>query len=78
MWFKNLLNLRISFAFTSRNIPVCNAKIVRGGKGMPWNDRVAVHPLPDGTVEVTSVTPAKSLPGSDLRLLEPGDRGGGR
>ena len=46
----------VTFAFTSKGIPVCTTLVMRGKKGLPWNDLVAVHPLPDGRVEVKAVS----------------------
>jgi hypothetical protein len=57
MTFIENVNLNLSFAFSSKNIPVCETRVMHGKKGMPWNDLVAVHPLPDGRIEVTPVDP---------------------
>lgn len=37
------------------DIEVCTTRIVRSGRGFPWDTRVAVHPMPDGSVEVTEL-----------------------
>ena len=37
------------------DIEVCTTRIVRGGRGFPWDEWVAVHPMPDGSVEVTEL-----------------------
>ena len=55
----------VTFAFTSNGIPACTTQVMRGKKGLPWNDRVAVHPLPDGRVEVKAVS-AYSASSSDV------------
>ena len=34
------------------DIEVCTTRILRGGRGFPWDERVAIHPLPDGKLEV--------------------------
>ena len=34
------------------DIEVCTTRIVRGGRGFPWDERVAIHPLPDGKLEI--------------------------
>ena len=34
------------------DIEVCTTRIVRSGRGFPWDERVAVHPMPDGSIEV--------------------------
>lgn len=42
--------------FRYRNdIPVCNTRIMREGRGLPWNRRVALHPLKNGRLEITVV-----------------------
>ncbi len=37
------------------DIEVCTTRIVRGGRGFPWDERIAIHPLPDGKVEIRSL-----------------------
>ena len=60
-WIRNLVNFEtINIAFSSKGIQVCEARVVREKKGMPWNNRIAVHPLKDGTVELTPVRAPKS------------------
>lgn len=34
------------------DIEVCTTRIVRGGRGFPWDERIAIHPLPDGNLEI--------------------------
>ena len=55
MTFIENVHLNLSFAFSSKNIPICETRVMRGEKGMPWNNLVAVHPLPNGQVELTPV-----------------------
>lgn len=55
MWFKNLLNVKLNLSFSSKNIPVCETRVMREKKGMPWNERIAIHPLGDGDIEMTPV-----------------------
>ena len=35
------------------DIEVCTTRIVRGGRGFPWDERVAVHPMQDGRLEIS-------------------------
>ena len=60
--FKNLFNieslLRLRFVFSSRNIPVCETRVIRAGKGYPWEGRIAIHPLGDGKHELTPIPPS--------------------
>ena len=37
------------------DIPVCRTRIVRVGRGLPWNKRVAIHPMEDGSIEMKAV-----------------------
>ena len=53
-FFENL-KLKINIAFSSKGIPVCETRVMRGKRGMPWNERIAVHPLQDGKLEITKV-----------------------
>ena len=55
MMFQNFVNIQIKLAFSPKDIPVCQTRIVREGTGMPWEGRIAVHPLGDGKVELTPV-----------------------
>ena len=51
----SLLGNRFRFRRITRatsDIEVCTTRIVRSGRGFPWDERVAVHPMPDGSVEV--------------------------
>lgn len=62
VWFNNLFkigNLNIAIAFSSKNIPACETRIVREKTGMPWNKRIAIHPLENGNVELTPVESRK-------------------
>ena len=60
MLFKNLVErVTIKAAFSSKNMPVCETGIVRGGRGMPWDKRIAIHPLGDGTA---ALTPLETTP----------------
>ena len=36
-------------------IAVCATRIVRTGRGLPWNERTAIHPLEDGTIHMIPV-----------------------
>ena len=35
------------------DIEVCTTRIVRGGRGFPWDERVAIHPMQDGNLEIS-------------------------
>ena len=52
----SLLGNRFRFRRIRRDntadIEVCTTRIVRGGRGFPWDERLAVHPRPDGSIEV--------------------------
>ena len=37
------------------DIPVCQTRVVRDGRGFPWNKRVALHPLEDGKIEMLTI-----------------------
>ena len=34
-------------------LKVCTAHVIREGRGWPWNKRVSIHPLKNGTLEIT-------------------------
>lgn len=36
-------------------IPVCHTRIMRQGRGFPWDYQVGVHPLPNGKLEITPI-----------------------
>ena len=35
------------------DIEVCTTRIVRSGRGFPWDERIAIHPKPDGKFEIS-------------------------
>ena len=37
------------------DIPVCNTRIIRAGRGLPWNRRIAIHPLKEGKLEMREI-----------------------
>ena len=37
------------------DIEVCTTRIVRGGRGLPWDERIAIHPMPDGSLEINAL-----------------------
>lgn len=37
------------------DIPVCTTRIVRERHGLPWNERIAIHPLEDGRIHMKRV-----------------------
>lgn len=53
--FNFIKNLRLKKVASSQDIPVCNTRVIRGGHGMVWDKKIAVHPLHDGTLEITEV-----------------------
>ena len=48
------------------DIPVCPTRIVRDGRGLPWNRQIAIHPLEDGRIEMKAVS-ADEVQDSDTR-----------
>lgn len=54
------VSINLNLAFSSKGIPICETRVVRGGKGMPWNNRIAIHPRSDG-IELMEVK-TKELP----------------
>ena len=50
-----LLSARFLFRFQYDEIPVCHTRIMRQGRGLPWDYQVGVHPLPDGKLEITPI-----------------------
>ena len=37
------------------DIPVRRTRIIRGGRGWPWNHRLGIHPRQDGKLEITHI-----------------------
>lgn len=37
------------------DIPVCQTRIIRSGRGWPWKHRLGIHPRPDGKLEITRI-----------------------
>ena len=37
------------------DIAVCTTRIVRSGRGLPWDEQIAIHPLEDGTIHMMPV-----------------------
>ena len=37
------------------DIPICQTRVIRQGRGWPWNYRLALHPRPDGGLEITRI-----------------------
>lgn len=50
------MGLGFELAFTSKDIPVCETRIVKK-QGAPWSGRIAVHPRSD-RVELTDLDQA--------------------
>ena len=57
-------NFNAKVDFSSKDIPICQTKIVRGGRGMPWDKRIALHPMGDGHFEMAK------LEVEDKKLIE--------
>ena len=52
-----LRGVRKLFPITNtRDLPVCNTRILREGRGLPWNRRVAVHPTGEGVINVKAIS----------------------
>ena len=55
----SILGNSVRFRWIARDnisdIEVCTTRIVRGGRGFPWDERVAIHPMPDGNLEIKSL-----------------------
>ena len=43
------------FRFRRGDLPACQTRIVRSGRGFPWNHQIAIHPRPDGKHEMTAL-----------------------
>ena len=43
------------FTYTQKDFPPCNAKIVRGGRALPFSRQVVVHTTLEGKVTVKSI-----------------------
>lgn len=57
-WWELLLGggvAKLLMRHKSGDIPVCHTRIVRDGRGLPWNERIAIHPLADGRIEMKAV-----------------------
>ena len=39
------------------DIPVCHTRIKRTGRGLPWNEQIAIHPKADGGIEMKALQP---------------------
>lgn len=37
------------------DIAVCTTRIVRSGRGLPWNEQIAIHPLENGKINMVPV-----------------------
>lgn len=47
--------LTMLFQAKPGDIPVCQTRVLRGGRGWPWDHRIGIHPRPDGKLEVTKI-----------------------
>ncbi|MXY68101.1 MAG: hypothetical protein F4Y47_06020 [Acidobacteriia bacterium] len=50
--------------FREGDIPICKTRVMREGRGLPWGNRILVHPRKDG-IEIMS---ASASSGSTKRL----------
>ena len=48
------------FQSTPGDIQPCTTRIARDNRGLPWDKQIAIHPLPDGTVEMKALRPDPS------------------
>ena len=44
------------------DLPVCHTRIIREGRGFPWNKQVGVHPLKNGHLSITLIKPPSEQP----------------
>jgi hypothetical protein len=40
------------FTVKPNDIPTCTTRVMRQGRGWPWDKQIGVHPLKDGRIEV--------------------------
>jgi hypothetical protein len=46
----------LQFMFrASPDLKVCRTRVIREGRGFPWNRQVAIHKLKDGRLQVTPI-----------------------
>ena len=43
---------KLSKMGSSKDIMPCTTRVMREGRGWPWNKQILVHPMPRGPVEV--------------------------
>ena len=43
------------FGVKKGDIPVCQTRIMREGRGWPWNHQIGVHPRNDGKMELVRI-----------------------
>jgi len=48
--------VRHMFSARPKDIPVCHTRVMREGRGWPWNHLIGVHPLDDGHVEISPLS----------------------
>lgn len=49
--------------FREGDIPVCQTRVMRQGRGLPWGQQILVHPREDGMDIVQAVAPKDSTKG---------------
>ena len=45
----------LNLGFSSKDIQVCETRVMRSGRGMPWDKKIALHPLGDGRFEMEKI-----------------------
>ena len=43
------------FQVRPNDIPVCHTRMMSRGRIWPWSHNIAVHPRPDGKLEITKI-----------------------
>jgi hypothetical protein len=62
---------RLLFGYQRGDVAVCNTRVMHDGVGLPWNRQIAIHPLQDGRLEITSLAAPDEGPRDD-ELLDAG------
>ena len=39
------------------DIMPCTTRIQRMGRNLPWNEQIAIHPMPNGSIEMKALRP---------------------
>ena len=54
-WARIVSKVLVEIVRAPKDLPVCKTRIIRGGRGFLINRRLAIHPLPDGTLHITPI-----------------------